>query len=291
MALDRHQRLGQDHPAEDHQPGHLPVGRPVRRAGPDRRPAQRDQRHPPRADRAGERLPLRRRARHGPPDHPAAVRRDRRVRRAAATPSTARSSSTRWACRCASASPSPPSSSPTCSWSTRSSRSATPTSSRSASSASARSSGRAPPCSTSPMTWPRSRRRASGPCGWPTPWCRPPVPPRRWSPSTGPRSSRTPPWPRPPRVWSRSSRPRSSAADGGQIRSECDLDICLTLERPRGLRRQLLHRRVPGHRLPDVHRPLQRVLPGRRLRGPLPVAQRAPGQGRATRCGRPCPAT
>ena len=40
--------------------------------GPDRGAAERDQRHPPGPHRPGERLPLRRGAGHGPPDHPAA---------------------------------------------------------------------------------------------------------------------------------------------------------------------------------------------------------------------------
>ena len=67
------------------------------------------------------------------------------------------------------------------------------------------------------------------------------------------------------------------AADGGQVRSECDLDVCLTLNSPEAYDANFFIGVSQGTRLSHVHRPLQRVLPGRRLRGPVPPAERAPG--------------
>ncbi len=53
------------------------------------------------------------------------------------------------------------------------------------------------------------------------------------------------------------------AADGGQARSETDLDVRLTLRSPEAARGQLLPRGIAGKRLPHVHRAIQRVVPSR----------------------------
>ncbi len=54
---------------------------------------------------------------------------------------------------------------------------------------------------------------------------------------------------------------------------------------PRG---QLLHRGVPGQRLPHVHRPLQRLVPGGGLRGQRAGSATSRWPRAATRSGRPC---
>ena len=80
------------------------------------------------------------------------------------------------------------------------------------------------------------------------------------------------------------------AADGGQIRSECDLDVRLTLNSPEASRRQLLHRRLPGH-APSPCSSSATAGRSRRVTSRSPAActtSRCPRVG--TRCGRPCPA-
>ena len=259
---------------------------------PDRGTAQRDQRDPARADRPRERLPLRCGARDEPADDPAALRRDRRVRRARPTRSIARSSSTRWACRCGSASRSPPSSSPTSSWSTRCSPSATPTSSRSA----CKRIGEVVRQRHHPdLRLPRPRLgrgvlRAGGLAGRRGRAGRR-ARPRRWSTKYRAAVEQNAALDhlqrgRGPGPEGRHQRRRRRPGPlGGRPRGPSHPQLA------GGLRRQLLHRGVAGHRLPDVHRPLQRLVPGRRLRGPVRAPPPPARPRAATRCGRRCPDT
>ena len=82
-----------------------------------------------------------------------------------------------------------------------------------------------------------------------------------------------------------------ASTDGSQPHSECDLDVRLTLNSPGAARGQLLHRGVPGERLPDVHRPLQRLLPGRVTSRWNAGCTTFRWPRAATPCGRRCPAT
>ena len=67
--------------------------------------------------------------------------------------------------------------------------------------------------------------------------------------------------------------------DGGQVRSEGDVEVRLTLNAPEAYDAELLHRDLAGLRVPHVHRPPQRVLSGRRLRDPVRAPPHPPCQG------------
>ena len=169
---------------------------------------------------------------HGPPDHPQAVRRDRRVRRSERRHRPAgqvlldgHADAARVLHRRLPRARRPPGRRGALGR-------ATPTSSRSASTGSGRWSARAPPSSTSPTTWPRSRRRASGPCGWPTPWSWPSGPTKdvvaKYRSAVEQNAALTTSTEGVVQVLKADIK----AADGGQVRSECDLDVCLTLNSP-----------------------------------------------------------